>query len=124
MNRLRAIFALCLILLFGTGVAGAAPIPLEEFAGRWLIVVYTNDSEDFRPFEVNLAFSEEWNRFESRGVEIVDVYPGRWDVEAVAEQFDIVPPGFAVVLVDPQGEVRYVTRTVPTATELTAQIDL
>ncbi len=113
-----------LILLASAPSADAAPLDMTPYRGTWALIVYATDNDDPRPFEANLAISTEWNRFDARGVEIVDVYPGRHDVDAVGAQFAVAPSPFAMILVDPDGTVELVQRERQDIGELLRAIDL
>jgi len=117
-----------LALVFAVLVASpadASPIDMAEYDGSWALIVYSTDNTDPRPFEANLAISTAWTRFDARGgVEVVDVYPGRYDVAAVGAQFAVAPAPFAMILVDPDGDVELVQRERQDVDEVLRAIDL
>lgn len=88
-----------------------------------MLVVLTDDVEDPRPFEFNLAIAVGWDVLDARGVAVLDVFPPRWDVRSIAAQFAVAEPGFAAILVSPESDTVFVTQRKPTVDELAAQID-
>lgn len=121
--RFSILFILSILGVLVTSAVSASPLELSDYDGRWLLIVFTDDGDDIRPFDLNLALSVEWDQLESRDVTVLDVAPGRWDIVGIAAQFDLGTPGFAVILVDPRSRTRFITRSIPTVSEITEQID-
>lgn len=120
--RIARIVSVALLVCTAVMVS-ASPLSLEEYRGSWLLVVLTDDVEDPRPFEFNLAIAVGWDPLAARGVAVLDVFPPRWDVRSVAAQFAVAGPGFAAILVSPESDTVFVTQRKPTVDELVQQID-
>lgn len=71
---------------------------------RPVIVVYSRAVDDPRSFEFNLAVSTDWLQVDQFDLAIIDVIPGVYDVDVVADVLDIEEYDFAVLLFDIDGE--------------------
>jgi len=99
---------LIVVAVLFLGVAAATWSITEELEAlkniRPVIVVYSRAVDDPRAFEFNLAVSTDWLQVEQLDLAIIDVIPGVYDVDVVAEVLDIERYDFAVLLFDIDGE--------------------
>lgn len=99
---------LIVVAVLFLGVATATWSITEELEAlknaRPVIVVYSRSVDDPRAFEFNLAVSTDWLQVDQLDLAIIDVIPGVYDVDVVAEALDIGEYDFAVLLFDIDGE--------------------
>ncbi|MFA7566390.1 MAG: hypothetical protein WCY01_05135 [Alkalispirochaeta sp.] len=100
-------------------------LALEQYQGVCpVIVVFYRSSDEPRAFSFNLALSTEWDRIESRNIKTVDVGPGRYDLDTIANKLGIGTTDFAVVALGLHGDVLYRTNEADSLAQLLKHIDL
>ena len=118
---------LFLTLLFAVAVSGLAAqaVPVDRYRGlQPVMVVFSSDRDDVRPFEFNLALSTNWDRILSREIAVLDVGPLAYDVEAVARQLELGTRDFAIVLIGRDGSQLMTTEDPGDLGELLRRLDL
>lgn len=83
---------------------------LEALKGvRPVIVVYSRSADEPRAFEFNLDVSANWREVEQFDLAIIDVIPGVYDVDIVADALEIQTYDFAVLLFNTDGEQLFIS---------------
>ncbi|MFW5827083.1 MAG: DUF4174 domain-containing protein [Alkalispirochaeta sp.] len=117
--RYRRILAAAVVLNVVVSALSAQEIDLDRFRGEHpVIVVFSRDQNDDRPFVVNLALSTEWSGVTARDIQVLDVDPISYDVDHAAEELELGGREFAVVLIGRDGTTLATTDETVTAGEL------
>jgi hypothetical protein len=115
----RVWIAITCIAILAPFTVSAITQELESYRGEnRVIIVYARSADDPRAFQFNLALSEFWLEVERYELVIIDVIPGIYDVDIVADALDIRQYDFAVLLVDLDGSIVRVSSDPESAREL------
>jgi hypothetical protein len=99
-------------------------VDLSPYRNRQpVIVVFSADLDDVRPFSFNLDLSSNWARAEARNLATLDVDAINYDVEVAARQFGLGDRQFAVILVAETGEILMISEDPAALEELFAALD-
>lgn len=99
------------------------PEAYENQGRNYVLLVLATDRNEPRVFDFHLDLSMRWDAVTYREIVVVDVLPGKHNVEAVAGYFDVTGESFAVVLLDKESSVILRTTRVESLSEIFASID-
>lgn len=124
-RRGRRLPFLSVLLSIAAVPLAAQAVPVDRYQGvQPVMVIFSSDRDDVRPFEFNLALSTNWDRILSRNIAVLDVGPLAYDVEAVARQLELGSREFAVVLIARDGSTIMTTDDPAGLGELLRRFDL
>ncbi len=103
-HRYRRTLAVGVVLILVVSALSAQEVNLARFRGEHpVILVFSRDQNDDRPFVVNLDLSTAWSGVTARGIQVLDIDPIAYDVDRAAEQLELGSREFAVVLIARDG---------------------
>ncbi len=120
----RIFFSIAALLFTVGGSSVLYSLDLEQYRNeRPVIVVFYRVNDEPRAFSFNLALSTYWNRIENRNIVTIDVGPGKYDLDRVAEQLNIGTEDFAIVTVGVGGSIIHRTTDPGALAEILMTID-
>ncbi|MFW5695585.1 MAG: DUF4174 domain-containing protein [Alkalispirochaeta sp.] len=102
--RPRTIVGCTVMLFLLASLVSAQEVDLDQFRDEHpVIIVFSRNQDDERPFQINLDLSTAWSGVTARDIQVVDVDPISHDVNLAAEQLELGSWEFAVVLIARDG---------------------